>query len=177
MSKLSDTNVAAMAEEVFQCSNDEAWDFVGKVIEADKKDKEAEDTEVKEKRQRYFMVVAPNPEQTEPVVEMPLMGYMIERLPTMHGVDEGIPEEWGDLEIADVLERITTEMREKHSKKGPFESIGDLFEAAPAKLLKEYAIKLVSKNAVSLISARPGNLYDGVCVKKDINDTISIIEK
>lgn len=177
MSKLSDTNVVAIAKKKFNCSDEEAWSFVDEVIAEDKKEKELTESEPKEKANKEFMVVYADPKAAmyEENANCCHSGFIIQKLPAINS--EGDLVGWGDLDISERLDKLTEYAREKHRKKGPFECIADLLQYVPAKTLKEFGLKVVSKEPASIVASHPEKLYSNAEEETVINDKVSVISK
>lgn len=171
MANLKDTNVAAVAEKMFDVSSDKAWEFVAEVQAADRKEKEENKQDKGERREKEFMAVIVDPEGKFKTTTC----FIVEKLPTLHGSTQGLEEEWGMEEFDSVIDNIVAEARTRYKKKGPFECLGDVLEFLPAKFLKEYGIKPVSKQPVCIMGSNPESLYNDDREKHDINDNVSYI--
>lgn len=173
MSKLSDTNVAAIAKKKFNCSDEEAWSFVEEVMAEDKKEKELTESEPKEKVEKEYVVVVPGDDGSTRLEGR--VGFILQKLPVMNS--EGELTSWGDLDIDDRLDKLTEYAREKHRKKGPFECVADLLQYVPSKTLKEFGIKVITKDPVSVVTSYPEKLYSNAEEETVINDKVSVISK
>lgn len=180
MANLTDVNVAELAQKKFKVTEEEAWSFVTDVQEQDRKDKENNKKEKTEKRSKTFVIMVADPEGKLP---KDLTGFMIEKLPTNHAENASSTSdlvaekrEWGDLEAEAMVKLAVEEARMTCPKKGPFECVGDVIQYIPKKLLKSYGIKPITTEVVSIIGIAPDNLYQSGETKKDINDTVAVLQ-
>lgn len=179
MAKLDEELVAAFIVEKFKVTQAEAWEFVDSVKQRAKEEVLEKEPSGERKKKEYVVVVY------DPEKKLNLDNYsafVVEKLPTTV-LENGstIPDstsdrEWGDLELTNLLEVSIKEAKRKYSKKGPYNSLADIVQYAPAKLLKSAGLKFISKNPSSIITFSSDNLKNEEDDMLELSNTSMFIQ-
>lgn len=181
MPKLSEENVVAVLMEQFKATNDTAFEFCQTVKERDRKEKE--EAAPKDKVEKRFAVVIPDPKGELPKTLEKFSAYVIELLPTsvpensLDYEDRGDLRELGENEIEDMMDLAVMDMRDNQPKKGPFESVHDIVNSISAKKLKTYGMKAIVKEPIAIIGVCPKTVYNGSQRKTDVNTKVAIVTR
>lgn len=160
MAKLDEELVAAFIVEKFKVTQSEAWDFIDSVKRRAKEEAAEKESSGERKKKEYAVVVY------DPEKKLNLDNYsafIVEKVPTSilengSSLDSTSDRDWGDLELPNLLDVSIKEAKRKYSKKGPFNSLADIVQYAPAKMLKNAGLKFISKNPSSIITFASDNL-------------------
>lgn len=175
-------SVRTVAQSEFSLDDDQTEAFIARII-ADE-EANAEPKEEKVKREKRYAVIVPDPDgmlRLAQIAKGMRVGFVVELVPTQIDQEgiydaDGEPREWGELEAEKMLEAIVDRARSKHAKRGPYECVGDVFDRAPKKFLKEMGLSPVSTAPVAIVPVCPGNLYTDTKERKSIGPGIEILQ-
>lgn len=177
MAKLDEEFVAALIVEKFNVTQAQAWEFVDEVKNRIKAEP-AEKGEGSERKKKEYVIVIADPNKALNLENY--TGAIFEKLPSTveengSRIETSPEREWGDLETSNLLEVALGELKNKHSKKGPYECLGDIIELAPNKVLKKVGLKPITKSPVSLITFS-SDKFDKVDSFVTLNSAIDFIK-
>lgn len=179
---LKTDSVRTVVQETFKLDDEKTEEIIDKIL-ADE-EANAEPKEDKPKREKRFVFIVPDPDGTlklASIIKDGITGFIVEMLPTpinehgvvIHGEE---PREWGELEAEKMLETIVEKARNDHSKRGPYEIVGDIIDGPPKKFLKEMGMSPITTMPVALIPVKPSNLYTDSKTRKKLSDNVEILQ-